>query len=76
MGCIFTYLATKRHVSSSSQNQALSAIFLYREVLVMNMPWQYVFERSKKPQCLPVLLTPIVELLPVRYISAVNQFIK
>ena len=53
-----TYLATQRHVSSSTQNQALSAIlFLYREVLVITLPWLDSFERSKKPQRLPVVLT-------------------
>ncbi|OHX34730.1 phage integrase N-terminal SAM-like domain-containing protein [Methylomonas sp. MS20] len=35
-----TYLATERHVSSSTQNQALSAIlFLYRDVLAVQWPW-------------------------------------
>lgn len=53
-----TYLATQRHVSSSTQNQALSAIlFLYREVLVVDLPWLDNFERSKKPRRLPVVLT-------------------
>lgn len=53
-----TYLATERHVSSSTQNQALSAIlFLYREVLAVQLPWLDGFERSKKPRRLPVVLT-------------------
>ena len=53
-----TYLATQRHVSSSTQNQALSAIlFLYREVLAITLPWLDSFERSKKPRRLPVVLT-------------------
>ena len=53
-----TYLATQRQVSSSTQNQALSAIlFLYREVLAITLPWLDNFERSKKPRCLPVVLT-------------------
>ncbi|MDI1232593.1 MAG: phage integrase N-terminal SAM-like domain-containing protein [Methylobacter sp.] len=53
-----TYLATQRHVSSSTQNQALSAIlFLYREVLAVDLPWLDSFERSKKPRRLPVVLT-------------------
>jgi integron integrase len=53
-----TYLATQRHVASSTQNQALSAIlFLYREVLAVNLPWLDNFERSKKPRRLPVVLT-------------------
>ncbi|WGS86191.1 integron integrase [Methylomonas sp. UP202] len=53
-----TYLATERHVSSSTQNQALSAIlFLYRDVLAVQLPWLDGFERSKKPRRLPVVLT-------------------
>lgn len=53
-----TYLATQRHVSSSTQNQALSAIlFLYRDVLAVELPWLDSFERSKKPKRLPVVLT-------------------
>jgi integron integrase len=53
-----TYLATVRHVSSSTQNQALSAIlFLYREVLSLDLPWLDSFQRSKKPRRLPVVLT-------------------
>ncbi|PTN11583.1 integron integrase [Nitrosomonas aestuarii] len=53
-----TYLANDRHVSSSTQNQALSAIlFLYRDVLALKLPWLGSFERSKKPQRLPVVLT-------------------
>ncbi|MGZ4981097.1 MAG: phage integrase N-terminal SAM-like domain-containing protein, partial [Methylobacter sp.] len=44
-----TYLATQRYVSSSTQNQALSAIlFLYREVLTVGLPWLDSFERLKK----------------------------
>jgi integron integrase len=55
-----TYLATKRNVASSTQNQALSAIlFLYREVLAVDLPWLDGFERSKKPQRLPVVVTPL-----------------
>ena len=53
-----TYLAAQRQVSSSTQNQALSAIlFLYREVLAITLPWLDNFERSKKPRRLPVVLT-------------------
>ena len=53
-----THLATQRHVSSSTQNQALSAIlFLYRDVLGVTLPWLDGFERSKKPRRLPVVLT-------------------
>ena len=55
-----TYLANDRHVSSATQNQALSAIlFLYRDVLALGLPWLDGFERSKKPRRLPVVLTPL-----------------
>lgn len=55
-----TYLANDRHVSSATQNQALSAIlFLYRDVLALDLPWLDGFERSKKPKRLPVVLTPL-----------------
>jgi len=55
-----SYLANERHVSSSTQNQALSAIlFLYREVLMLELPWMDNFERSKKPKRLPVVLTTL-----------------
>lgn len=55
-----TYLANDRHVSSATQNQALSAIlFLYRDVLALDLPWLNGFERSKKPKRLPVVLTAL-----------------
>lgn len=53
-----TRLAARRHVSASTQNQALSAIlFLYREVLAVDLPWVDNFERSREPRRLPVVLT-------------------
>ena len=51
-------LATDRHVSASTQNQALAAIlFLYREVLVMDLPWLHEISRAKRPRRLPVVLS-------------------
>ena len=53
-----TYLAVERQVSSSTQNQALSGLlFLYREVLEIELPWLDGIERSKRPTRLPVDLT-------------------
>ncbi|PCJ83404.1 MAG: integrase [Thiotrichaceae bacterium] len=53
-----TYLAVKRNVSASTQNQALNAIlFLYRQVLHVNLPWLEDVTRAKKPTRLPVVLT-------------------
>lgn len=52
-----SHLATEGNVSASTQNQALSALlFLYREVLGINLPWMETMVRAKKPQRLPVVL--------------------
>ena len=52
------YLATERHVSASTQNQALAAlIFLYREVLFIKLPWLDALVRAKRPRRLPTVLT-------------------
>jgi integron integrase len=51
-------LAIRAKVSASTQNQALNAIlFLYREVLQIQLPWLENVQRAKKPQHLPVVLT-------------------
>ena len=53
-----THLAVSGHVSSSTQNQALSALlFLYRDVLGVDLPWLNNMVRAKQPQRLPVVLT-------------------
>lgn len=53
-----THLATDRNVTASTQNQALAAIlFLYREVLKIELPWLDDMQRAKKPARLPVVLT-------------------
>jgi integron integrase len=54
------YLAVKRQVAASTQNQALSAlVFLYREVLHKEFEWMEKLERAKKPARLPVVLTEL-----------------
>ncbi len=51
-------LAIRRNVSASTQNQALNAIlFLYRDVLKIQLPWLDDVQRAKKPQHLPVVFT-------------------
>jgi len=53
-----TYLAVKKNVAASTQNQALSAIlFLYREVLKKEIGWIEGVERAKRPQRVPVVFT-------------------
>jgi integron integrase len=53
-----TSLAVQSKVAASTQNQALSALlFLYREVLGVDLPWLDDVVRAKRPQHLPVVLT-------------------
>jgi integron integrase len=53
-----SHLAVRRHVSASTQNQALSAIlFLYRDVLAIKLDWIDGVERAKKSTRLPVVFT-------------------
>ena len=47
-------LATERHVSASTHNQALSALlFLYRDVLGVNLPWLDGLNRPAQKRRIP-----------------------
>lgn len=51
VGAFPTYLAAERKVSASTQKQALSAIlFLYREVLKVDLPWLENVVKANQPQ--------------------------
>lgn len=53
-----TMLATERKVSASTHNQALSALlFLYREVLDIDLPWLENINRPSSPKRIPSVLT-------------------
>ena len=53
-----TALAVQGRVAASTQNQAKSALlFLYKEVLGVELPWLDNVERAKAPARLPVVLT-------------------
>ena len=53
-----TMLATERKVSASTHNQALSAIlFLYREVLAIQLPWLDDIGRPQQKRRIPSVLT-------------------
>ena len=53
-----SHLAVEKTVSASTQNQALAALlFLYREVLSVELPWLDKFMPAKKPERVPVVLT-------------------
>ena len=54
-----SHLAVERSVSASTQNQAKSALlFLYKEVLQIELPWLDNITQAKVPKRLPVVLTP------------------
>ena len=65
-----THLANARGVSASTHNQALSALlFLYRDVLDVDLPWLSDIGRPAQRQRLPVILTVdevqrLLDLLP------------
>ena len=53
-----THLAVVGKVAASTQNQAKSALlFLYREVLEIQLPWLDNVTQAKAPKKLPVVLT-------------------
>lgn len=53
-----SHLAADLTVAASTQNQALAAIlFLYQQVLELELPWLSGVTRAKKPQRLPTVLT-------------------
>ena len=66
MEAYLSYLANARKVSASTHHQALSAIlFLYREVLGIDLPWMTAIGRPTKPKRIPVVLAQhqVAELL-------------
>ena len=53
-----THLAVQRQVSASTQNQAKAAIlYLYKQVLGVDLPWLGDVVQAKAPKRLPVVLT-------------------
>lgn len=52
------YLVAKRHLSASSQSQALNALFfMYKHVLEIRPEWLDNFVRAKRKKSLPVVLS-------------------
>ena len=52
------WLASERKVAASTHKQALSALlFLYREVLGVDLPWMDEIGRPKSPERLPTVLS-------------------
>ena len=58
VGQFLNHLAVREKISSSTHNQALSAlVFLYGEVLGLKLGTIDQLERPKRPKRLPVVLT-------------------
>jgi integron integrase len=55
-----SWLSSERAVSASTHRQALSALlFLYRQVLGMDLPWMDAIGRPQRQPRLPVVLAPV-----------------
>ena len=53
-----SWLATERNVAAATQNQALSALlFLYKQVLGVELPWLGELVRAQRPVRLPAVLS-------------------
>jgi integron integrase len=53
-----SHLATERNVAAATQAQALAAVlFLYKQVLKVDLPWLDNVVRATRPRRLPVVLT-------------------
>jgi integron integrase len=58
VGQFLTWLAADQHVSASTQRQALAAVlFLYKQVLGVDIGWVEGIVRAKQSQRLPVVMT-------------------
>ena len=69
-------LATQRNVSASTQNQAMHAIlFLYRDVLGIELPWLDGITRAKVSRRLPSVLTPAEIAALLAHVDGTNGLI-
>ena len=69
-------LAVERNVSASTQNQALHAIlFLYRDVLQINLPWLDGITKAKQSRRLPSVLTTSEMTAMLSHCSGTNGLI-
>jgi integron integrase len=73
VGAFLSHLAVKQNVSASTQNQALYAlVFLYKQVLGRPLGEIRGVVRAKKPQRLPVVLTPVEVARVLSQLSGVH----
>ena len=71
-----SHLATDKNVAASTQNQALSAIlFLYKQVLNVEIDWIDNVVRAKRPKYLPTVLSPNEVKLLIGEMSGIHQLL-
>ena len=71
-----SHLATVRHVAASTQTVALSALlFLYRQVLGIELPYIDNIERAKRPQCLSVIFTRTEVMKILANLDGINHLV-
>ncbi len=76
MEAFLNYLAVERRVAASTQNQALSAlVFLYRNVLNIEVGYLNNLKRAKKPKYLPVVLSVDETLRLLGHIEGVDGLV-
>lgn len=71
-----THLAVNKNVTASTQNQALSALlFLYKQVLGIELPWLSDITRAKRPSRLPTVLPKEQVKALLAHVSGTNGLI-
>jgi len=71
-----SHLAVEGNVSASTQNQALFALlFLYREVLGVDLSWLEKFTPAKESNHIPVVLTKDEVKRILEQLSGMNRLI-
>lgn len=71
-----THLAVNEHVAASTQNQAFNALlFLYRQVLQMELPRIEGVERARQSRKLPVVFTKLEASAVIARMSGESQLI-
>ena len=59
VSAFLSHLAAERNVAAATQNLALaSLLFLYKQVMGIELPWLDTMVRAKRPVRLPVVLSP------------------
>ena len=69
-----TFLAVDKHVSPSTQNQALSALlFLYKQVLEQELDWMDDIVRAKRSERIPEVLSPDQVRQLINHLAGTHQ---